>query len=87
MPARSGIIRGVTPDEAESIGEAIFEGGIRIIEVPLNSPDPLEASSCSREAFGERVLVGAGTVLDPTDVERVRAVGGRIIVSPDTNSM
>lgn len=78
------IIRGVTPDEAEAIGDAIYEGGIRIIEVPLNSPDPL--TSIERLAkFGDRVLVGAGTVLEPTDVERIWDAGGRIIVSPDTN--
>jgi 2-dehydro-3-deoxyphosphogalactonate aldolase len=80
-----GIIRGVTPDEAEAIGDAIYEGGIRIIEVPLNSFDPLKSIERLAAKFGERVLVGAGTVLDPADVERVRDVGGQIIVSPDTN--
>jgi len=80
-----GIIRGVTPDEAEAVGEAIYEGGIRIIEVPLNSPDPLASIELLAKKFGDRVLVGAGTVLDPTDVGRVWDAGGRIIVSPDTN--
>jgi 2-dehydro-3-deoxyphosphogalactonate aldolase len=80
-----GIIRGVTPDEAEAIGDAIYEGGIRIIEVPLNSFDPLKSIERLAAKFGERVLVGAGTVLDFADVERVRDVGGQIIVSPDTN--
>jgi 2-dehydro-3-deoxyphosphogalactonate aldolase len=80
------IIRGVKPDEAEAIGEAIYEGGIRIIEVPLNSPDPLKSIERLAKSFGERMLVGAGTVLDPTDVGRIRDVGGRIIVSPDTNA-
>ena len=79
------IIRGVRPDEAEGIGNAIYEGGIRIIEVPLNSPEPLKSIELLAQKFGERMLVGAGTVLDPTDVGRVREVGGRIIVSPDTN--
>jgi 2-dehydro-3-deoxyphosphogalactonate aldolase len=79
------IIRGVTPDEADAIGEALFEGGIRIIEVPLNSPEPLKSIERLTTKFGERVLVGAGTVLDPADVARIRDVGGRIIVSPDTN--
>ena len=79
------IIRGVRPDEAEAIGDAIYEGGIRIIEVPLNSPEPLKSIERLAQKFGERMLVGAGTVLDPTDVGRVREVGGRIIVSPDTN--
>ena len=80
------IIRGVTPDEAEAIGDAIFEGGIRIIEVPLNSPDPLKSIERLAKRFGERTLVGAGTVLKPDDVARVRDSGGRIIVSPDTNT-
>jgi 2-dehydro-3-deoxyphosphogalactonate aldolase len=79
------IIRGVTPNESEAIGDAIFEGGIRIIEVPLNSPDPLKSIERLATRFGERVLVGAGTVLDSADVARIRDVGGRIIVSPDTN--
>lgn len=79
------IIRGVTPGEAEIIGGAIFEAGIRIIEVPLNSPDPLQSIEQLAKKFGDSVLVGAGTVLKPEDVVRVRDAGGRIIVSPDTN--
>jgi len=80
------ILRGVRPDEAEAIGEAAYEGGIRIIEVPLNSTDPLSSIELLARRFGERALVGAGTVLDPADVARVRDAGGRLIVSPDTNS-
>lgn len=79
------IVRGVTSDEVEAIGEAIFEGGIRIIEVPLNSPAPLQSIGRLAKKFGERMLVGAGTVLNPAEVERVAEIGGRIIVSPDTN--
>lgn len=79
------IIRGVTPGEAEAIGDAIYEGGIRIIEVPLNSPDPLKSIELLAKGFGDQVLVGAGTVLEPTDVGRVWDAGGRIIVSPDSN--
>jgi 2-dehydro-3-deoxyphosphogalactonate aldolase len=79
------IIRGVKPDESEAIGDAIYQGGIRIIEVPLNSPDPLKSIERLATRFGERVLVGAGTVLNPDDVQRILDVGGRIIVSPDTN--
>lgn len=78
------IIRGVTPVEAVAIGEAIFEAGIRIVEVPLNSPDPLGSIERLAKRFGESALVGAGTVLDPADVARVRDSGGRIIVSPNT---
>lgn len=80
------IIRGVTPREAEAIGDAICEGGIRIIEVPLNSPDPLESIELLAKKFGDEVLVGAGTALKVEDVARVRDAGGRIIVSPDTKA-
>ena len=80
------IIRGVTPGEAEAVGDAIFEAGIRIVEVPLNSPEPLQSIGRLAARFGDRILVGAGTVLDPADVARVRDAGGRIIVSPDTNT-
>lgn len=79
------IVRGITPGESEAIGDAIYEGGIRIIEVPLNSPDPLVSIERLAKRFGDRALIGAGTVLDPADVDRVRDAGGRIIVSPDTN--
>jgi 2-dehydro-3-deoxyphosphogalactonate aldolase len=80
------IIRGVTPADAEAIGDAIYGGGIRIIEVPLNSPDPLRSIELLAKRLGERALVGAGTVLAVEDVQRVKDVGGRIIVSPDTNA-
>ena len=79
------IIRGVTPDEAETIGEAIIEAGIRIIEVPLNSPDPLKSIERLSARFGDRALVGAGTVLMAEEVPSVREAGGGIIVSPSTN--
>jgi len=80
------IIRGVTPDTVEGVGEALFEAGLRIIEVPLNSPDPLASIERLARLLGDNALVGAGTVLDPADVARVKDVGGRIIVSPDTNA-
>ena len=80
------IIRGVTPDDAEVIGDTILEGGIRIIEVPLNSPNPLASIEKLAKKFGDRALVGAGTVLKLEDVARVGDAGGRIIVSPDTNA-
>lgn len=76
------IIRGVTPDEVEAIGEALFAAGIRIIEVPLNSPDPLQSIERLARAMGERATVGAGTVLDVANVTRVRDAGGQIVVSP-----
>ena len=79
------IVRGITPAEAEAVADAIFEGGIRIIEVPLNSAEPLKSIERIARRLGDRALVGAGTVLDPADVARVKNAGGRIIVSPDTN--
>ncbi|HEX9948446.1 MAG TPA: 2-dehydro-3-deoxy-6-phosphogalactonate aldolase [Allosphingosinicella sp.] len=78
------IIRGVTPAEAEAIGAALFEAGFRIIEVPLNSPDPLASIERLARRFGDEALIGAGTVLDAADVARVRDSGGRVIVSPNT---
>jgi 2-dehydro-3-deoxyphosphogalactonate aldolase len=78
------IIRGVTPAEAEAIGAAIYEAGIRIIEVPLNSPQPLESIAILAKSLGDRALIGGGTVLDAENVARVRDAGGRIIVSPNT---
>ena len=79
------IIRGVTPPEAAEIGRALFDGGIRIIEVPLNSPEPLSSIEKIAGELGDEALVGAGTVLDPVDVARVRDCGGRLVVSPNTN--
>lgn len=80
------IIRGVTPGEVEGIGEALVAGGVRIIEVPLNSPDPLESIRRLAGRLGDRALVGAGTVLDEGKVGEVTAAGGRIVVSPNTNT-
>jgi 2-dehydro-3-deoxyphosphogalactonate aldolase len=79
------IIRGVTPEEAEGIGEALYEAGIRIIEVPLNSPRPLDSIGLLAKLLGDRALIGAGTVLDPANVARVADAGGQLIVSPNTN--
>jgi len=80
------IIRGVLPDEAEAIGAALVAAGIRIIEVPLNSPDPLSSVERLAHALGDHALIGAGTVLDPSDVARVADAGGRIIVSPNVSA-
>ncbi|HEY0411716.1 MAG TPA: 2-dehydro-3-deoxy-6-phosphogalactonate aldolase [Allosphingosinicella sp.] len=80
------IIRGVTPDKVEATGAALYQAGIRIIEVPLNSPDPFASIRRLAASLGERALIGAGTVLDPADVGRVEEAGGRIIVSPNVFS-
>lgn len=80
-----GIIRGVTPAEAKAIGRALYDGGIRIVEVPLNSPDPFASIAAIAAELGDDALVGAGTVLDPADVAKVKAAGGGIVVSPNTS--
>ncbi len=79
------IIRGVTPDEVEAVGDAIYAAGIRIIEVPLNSPDPLDSISRLARRIGDKALIGAGTVLDTAQVADVQKAGGEIIVSPSTD--
>ena len=73
-------------DPSVEIEPDVHEAGIRIIEVPLNSPNPLKSIELLAKKFGDHALVGAGTVLDPTDVGRVWDAGGRIIVSPDANA-
>jgi 2-dehydro-3-deoxyphosphogalactonate aldolase len=80
------IIRGVTPGEVEEIGEAIWGAGIRIIEVPLNSPDPLDSIARLARRFEGRALIGAGTVLKAEQVAQVAAAGGQLIVSPNTDA-
>ena len=80
------IIRGVTPPEAVNIGEALYAGGLRAVEVPLNSPDPLQSISALAKAFKGRMVVGAGTVLRAEQVEAVAAAGGTLIVSPNTSA-
>ena len=78
------IIRGVTPEEVEDVGQALYDAGIRIIEVPLNSPNPLGSIGRLAARFVDRALIGAGTVLDAEQVRQVREAGGRLIVSPST---
>ncbi|MCW8306865.1 2-dehydro-3-deoxy-6-phosphogalactonate aldolase [Acidiphilium sp. PA] len=76
------ILRGVTPDEVEAIGDVLVAAGVRVIEVPLNSPDPLESISRLARRFGATTLIGAGTVMTPADVTAVADAGGRIIITP-----
>ena len=79
------ILRGVTPNEVVAVGEALFDAGFRLIEVPLNSPDPLDSIARLAKAFAGRAVIGAGTVLRAVDVAAVQAAGGTMIVSPNTN--
>jgi 2-dehydro-3-deoxyphosphogalactonate aldolase len=76
------ILRGVRPSEVEPIAQALVEQGLRVIEVPLNSPDPLESIARLAAALGQTVLVGAGTVLDQAAVDAVADAGGRLVVAP-----
>ena len=76
------ILRGIRPDEAEGIGDALVTAGLRIIEVPLNSPDPLDSIARLARRHGATVLIGAGTVRREADVAAVAAAGGRLIVTP-----
>jgi 2-dehydro-3-deoxyphosphogalactonate aldolase len=76
------ILRGVRPEEVEAIGDALLAEGIAVIEVPLNSPDPLDSIARLARRCGDRALVGAGTVLDPADCARIAEAGGRLVVTP-----
>src|SRR5205809_6734704 len=76
------VLRGITPTEIEAIGTALLDNGFRILEVPLNSPDPFESIARLERGFGGGCLTGAGTVLKVADVARVAAAGGRLIVMP-----
>jgi len=79
------ILRGVTPAEIVSIGNVLIEAGITLIEVPLNSPEPMKSIASAATTFAGRAEVGAGTVLTVEDVDAVKAAGGMLVVSPDTN--
>jgi 2-dehydro-3-deoxyphosphogalactonate aldolase len=79
------ILRGITPDEILDVAEALVAAGIRAIEVPLNSPEPLTSIARLSSAFGDRCLCGAGTVLTIEEVDAVRSAGGKLIVSPNCN--
>src|SRR5271165_441347 len=76
------ILRGVTPAEVLSIGAVLIEAGFAMIEVPLNSPDPIESIAKLQVQFGDRVLIGAGTVTTPARVSEVAATGARLLVMP-----
>mgnify|MGYP001766727524 CR=1 FL=1 len=80
------ILRGVRPDEVVAVTEALYAEGLRIVEVPLNSPDPFASIAALARAFAGRALIGAGTVLTAADVERVAQAGGRLVVSPNTDA-
>src|SRR6185312_10738652 len=76
------VLRGITPEEIAPVTDALHAQGFRILEVPLNSPRPFESIRLLSQRLGDRCLVGAGTVIDPGDVARVRDAGGALIVMP-----
>lgn len=80
------VLRGITPDEIESIGGVLADCGFRILEVPLNSPRPFDSIGLLARHFGSSCLVGAGTVLDPADVARVADAGGKLVVMPHADT-
>ncbi|WP_426255048.1 2-dehydro-3-deoxy-6-phosphogalactonate aldolase [Sphingomonas sp. DC2300-3] len=79
------VLRGLTPDEAAPIGDALVDAGFTLLEVPLNSPDPLASIAAMAKRYAGRATVGAGTVLTPQDVAAVADAGGALIVSPNTD--
>lgn len=80
------ILRGLKPDEAITVGRAVFEAGIEAIEVPLNSPEPFSSIAALVENLPQEALVGAGTVLSAADVDGLHKAGGRLLVSPNIDA-
>jgi 2-dehydro-3-deoxyphosphogalactonate aldolase len=80
------ILRGITPDEAGPVADALVDAGITRIEVPLNSPQPFDSISNMLLSHGAHALIGAGTVLDVRDVEKLHKMGAHMVVSPDSNA-
>ena len=80
------VLRGIAPDEVAAVGDTLHATGFRILEVPLNSPRPLQSIAALANAYGDDCLIGAGTVVDPADVARVRDAGGRLIVMPHADA-
>ena len=80
------ILRGVTPDTILDIGTALYEAGFRIIEIPMNSPEPLRSIEKLAKHLPAEAIIGAGTVLTPEQVEQVKAAGGQVIVMPHSDA-
>jgi 2-dehydro-3-deoxyphosphogalactonate aldolase len=86
VPPVVAILRGIRPEEALPVATALVEAGIRIIEVPLKSPDPFDSIRAIQDRFGDRAAIGAGTVLDLASVDALAATGSRIMVTPNTDA-
>lgn len=84
-PPIVAILRGIRPDEALAVGQALLDTGIRLIEVPLNSPEPFASIAELQRAFGGEAMIGAGTVLDVASVERLAETGARLMVTPNVD--
>ncbi|HEY0182197.1 MAG TPA: 2-dehydro-3-deoxy-6-phosphogalactonate aldolase, partial [Rhodopila sp.] len=80
------ILRGIQPGEAVPVTEALLACGFAIVEVPLNSPDPMTSIAALSRVFGERMLIGAGTVMTEAEVVEIAAAGGRLIVTPHADA-
>lgn len=80
------ILRGLTPAEAEPVAQALYQAGFRLIEVPLNSPDPFTSIAKIRQCLPSDALVGAGTVLEAEDVTRLKDIGGELVVMPHADT-
>ena len=80
------LLRGIAPGEVEAVGEALVEAGFTLIEVPLNSPQPLESIARLARRLEGRAVIGAGTVLDAGEVAAVAQAGGRLVVSPNSDA-
>jgi 2-dehydro-3-deoxyphosphogalactonate aldolase len=80
------ILRGIRPEEVAAVADVLLGAGFKIVEIPLNSPDALASIGLLAERLGRAALVGAGTVLDVHDVERVADAGGRLVVAPNANA-
>lgn len=80
------ILRGVKPEEAVEVASLLVEAGFSKIEVPLNSPEPIHSIGLIVDAFGDKALIGAGTVLTIAQVEAVASTGAKLVVSPNANS-
>ncbi len=79
------ILRGIEPNQAIPVANALFDAGFRLIEVPLNSPKPLESITLLTTHFADRAIIGAGTVLTPQEVTMVAKSGGQLVVSPHSD--
>ncbi|TQV78937.1 2-dehydro-3-deoxy-6-phosphogalactonate aldolase [Exilibacterium tricleocarpae] len=79
------ILRGITPEEVIQVADVLYSNGIKIIEVPLNSPRPCESIKRLQDKFGDRCVCGAGTVINEAQVEQVFNTGAQLVVSPNTN--